>query len=552
MSNERLKVAAYCRFSSEKQVDGYSIEAQKKAIIEFCKHNKYDLVNFYVDEAKSGTNDDREAFQTLIKDSSKKQFQAVIVHKLDRFSRDRYNSIFYRKKLKDNGVKLISVLERIDDDNPEDLILLSVLEGMSEYYSKNLSREVKKGMNIAAAKGQWTGGIIPFGYKVNHELKRLEINEDEAYIVREFFHMFANGQSTKNIELYAISKNYLTHKGNLFDTKQITRMLKNEVYIGVKRYNSGKNRKSKSYKREDEILVKNAHDAIIDEETYFKCKTRFEANSKGGRVRNNHEYLLSGFIECGDCGSKYRGSCAYSSSGQVYYYYKCLGKRNANKRCKSKAIPADKFESFIFNVIRDKCFTEEQLDEYANRILDMLIAKEIEMDKKEKTSKSLKTLEKEFESLNIKKQKLLDLYLESAIDRKSFDKKSAELEDKLFKVELEINDYKSQEFDKNNKLSFEVIRMALKLMVDDLISDDAQINKKSIIDALIKKIIITDGQVELYLKLSSLACSDKFQLVNQMVLYTNFSIDNLLFDTLNNINFQLLFINDLQNSQMVL
>ena len=131
-----MNVVAYCRYSSENQRDGYSIEAQKKAISDYCNRMNYTILRFYIDEAKTGMNDNREEFQAMIADSSSKEFSAVIVHKLDRFSRDRYNSVFYRKKLKDNGVKLLSVLENIDDDNPEDLILLSVLEGMADYYSK--------------------------------------------------------------------------------------------------------------------------------------------------------------------------------------------------------------------------------------------------------------------------------------------------------------------------------------------------------------------------------------------------------------------------------
>ena len=195
-----MNVVAYCRYSSENQRDGYSIEAQKKAISDYCNRMNYTILRFYIDEAKTGMNDNREEFQAMIADSSSKDFSAVIVHKLDRFSRDRYNSVFYRKKLKDNGVKLLSVLENIDDDNPEDLILLSVLEGMADYYSKNLSREVKKGMNEAARNGLSTGGIPPFGYRINKETKKLEIIPERAEIVRTMFEMYAKGYNLIDIE----------------------------------------------------------------------------------------------------------------------------------------------------------------------------------------------------------------------------------------------------------------------------------------------------------------------------------------------------------------
>jgi site-specific DNA recombinase len=135
------KAAAYARYSSDNQREE-SIEAQLRAIREYCERNRIQLVKIYTDEARSATTDDRPGFLQMIQDSSKGLFSAVIVHKLDRFSRDRYDSAFYKRQLKKNDVlRLISVLENLDD-SPESIILESVLEGMAEYYSRNLAREV--------------------------------------------------------------------------------------------------------------------------------------------------------------------------------------------------------------------------------------------------------------------------------------------------------------------------------------------------------------------------------------------------------------------------
>ena len=143
-----MRAVAYARYSSDNQREE-SIDAQVRAIKEFCKKEKIDLIKIYKDEAKTATTDDREDFLNMISDSSYKNFDAVIVHKLDRFARNRYDSAFYKKKLKENGARVISVLEYLDD-SPESVILESVLEGMAEYYSKNLSREVMKGMKETA------------------------------------------------------------------------------------------------------------------------------------------------------------------------------------------------------------------------------------------------------------------------------------------------------------------------------------------------------------------------------------------------------------------
>lgn len=138
-----INVVGYARFSSDNQ-RAESIDAQKRAIEEYCQKNDYNLIKLYKDEAISGTSiKDREEFLQMIKDSSKKEFTYVLVHKFDRFARNRYDHAVYEKELEDNGVRLLSVLEHMDN-SPESVILKSVLTGYNEYYSLNLSREVKK------------------------------------------------------------------------------------------------------------------------------------------------------------------------------------------------------------------------------------------------------------------------------------------------------------------------------------------------------------------------------------------------------------------------
>ena len=187
-----LLAVAYCRFSSDNQREE-SIDAQLRAIREYAKHNNIEITKVYKDEAKSATTDDRPQFLKMISDSKLGEFDAIIVHKLDRFSRNRYDSAVYKKKLKDNGVTLISVLEHLDG-SPESIILESLLEGMAEYYSKNLAREVMKGMKETALQCKHTGGKPPLGYDVAPD-KTYIINKTEAQIVKLIFKMYVDGFS---------------------------------------------------------------------------------------------------------------------------------------------------------------------------------------------------------------------------------------------------------------------------------------------------------------------------------------------------------------------
>ena len=152
MSTQANKRAvAYARFSSEMQREE-SIDAQLRAIEEYTNKNHLVLCGSYIDRARSATTDDRPEFQKMIKDAQLGLFDAVIVHKLDRFSRNRFDSAVYRRKLRLAGVELYSVLENLDG-SPESVILESVIEGFNEYYSRNLAREVEKGKKENARKG---------------------------------------------------------------------------------------------------------------------------------------------------------------------------------------------------------------------------------------------------------------------------------------------------------------------------------------------------------------------------------------------------------------
>jgi len=176
----------YARFSSEMQRDE-SIDAQIRAIEEYAKRNNIVVVGNYIDKAKSATTDNRPEFQQMIADAANNQFDVVLVHKLDRFSRNRNDSIAYRMQIKRHGVALISVLEYIDEGSPESIILESVLEAMVEYYSRNLARKVEKGKKENALKGKHVGGIPPLGYDLDRATMKLVINPHESECIRLIF-----------------------------------------------------------------------------------------------------------------------------------------------------------------------------------------------------------------------------------------------------------------------------------------------------------------------------------------------------------------------------
>lgn len=160
-----MKAVIYARYSSDNQREA-SIEGQLRECMEYAAQNDITVIANYIDRALTATSDNRPDFQRMIKDSYKRCFDMVIVWKLDRFSRDRYDSAHYKHILKKNGVKVVSAKENIGD-GLEGIILESMLEGMAEYYSAELSVKVKRGLKENALKAKVNGGQIPFGYYID-------------------------------------------------------------------------------------------------------------------------------------------------------------------------------------------------------------------------------------------------------------------------------------------------------------------------------------------------------------------------------------------------
>lgn len=279
----------YARFSSDNQREE-SIDAQLRAISEYCQKEQISILKVFKDEAFSARTDKRPAFQEMFGLIKEQPADFLVVHKLDRFARSRADAAFYRSKLKEAGMKLVSVLERLDD-SPESIIMEGILESMNEYYSANLSRETKKGLKENILNGKRNGGKVPYGYSlIDHHL----VPNKDADTVRRIFHLYSEGMGVTEIVKKTRSR-----------INNIRPLLMNEVYLG--HLISGENR------------CENAHEPIIDKETFYACQKRMQDKRMNAANRAKVDYMLAGLITCGVCGKRMIGM---SSKGK-YYYYSC-------------------------------------------------------------------------------------------------------------------------------------------------------------------------------------------------------------------------------------
>ena len=366
------RVALYARFSSDNQrVE--SIDAQVRAMKAYCKQHNYLIVETYIDEAKSATNDRRPAFQKMIADSNKRIFDILLVHKLDRFARNRYDSAVYKRELKKNGVSVYSVLENLDD-SPESIMLEAILEGMNEYYSQNLSRETMKGMRETALQGKHTGGIPALGYNVDPVTRKLVINEEEAEIVRLIFSMYASGHGYSAILDELHERHWLTKQKKEFGKNSLYSILTNPKYQGNYVFNrrSAKDiegrRNNHFLKNSEEIIfIEGGCPQLVDIATFQKVQERLKENKRAGlRHTAKENYILSGKVYCKECGKSMVGATRLSGRNKSRYTtYRCPTRHHS---CSNREINRDYLDAYVIALIEREILNPQSLKAIAQRI----------------------------------------------------------------------------------------------------------------------------------------------------------------------------------------
>ena len=433
-----MKAVIYARYSSDNQREE-SIEAQTRAIKDYAKRNNINIIKTYADEAKTATIDNRPQFLDMIKDSKSGEFELVLVHKLDRFARNRYDSAFYRKELQKNGVKLISITENLDD-TPEAIILESVLEGMAEYYSKNLAREVMKGMRETAYKGRHTGGLPPLGYDVTDG--EYKINEEESKAVKIIFNMYSEGHKYPEILSKLNKEGYRTKRGKEFAKNSLNSILQNEKYIGNYVFNKvaskdpdGK-RNNHKYKTESEIIrIDDAIPAIVDKDTFNKVQERLNKNRKHSEragKKSKVVYLLSGIIFCGECGHKMVGGRKRAGRNKTYYArYECSHRKN-KKDCKGKSISKEYVEDKVLNQFQD-FFTEKEINKLVDKVYNSAI------EKINQSGSELKYYEKKLDEIQKEIDNIVNA-IAAGMFHNSMKEKMDKLEDDKNRIQKQLNE----------------------------------------------------------------------------------------------------------------
>ncbi|GHV02588.1 recombinase RecD [Clostridia bacterium] len=456
----------YARYSSSAQTE-QSIEGQIRVCNEYAERNGYTVIHEYIDRAMTGTNDERPDFLQMIEDASKKQFQFIIVYKLDRFARNRYDSVFYKHKLAQYGVKVLSAMEAISDTQ-EGRLVEGLLEMMAEMYSHDLSQKVKRGLKESALKGTFTGGNLLYGYKVID--KRIAVDEPKAAVIRYAFEQYADGKGKKAIVRELNERGLSTLKGKRFTINSFQHNLSNRKYIGENIFNG--------------IASENSYPAIIDKAVFDRVQKRLLEHKRApATAKAKEKYLLYGKAFCGECGTKLVGISGTSKTGDKHYYYAC-SKQYKEKACNKRYEKKGYLEWYVVEQTLKYVLNEKRAEIIANKVL-ALYANSINGKRIKEYEKQLVRIETEFD-------KCADMLLKAESEEviKRINAKSKDLEIQKADLQRELTKLRLATAMQHTKAD---ILMWLKIFTrGDMLSPDFQ---QRIIDTFVNSVFLFDDKL---------------------------------------------------------
>lgn len=498
-----MKIAAYCRVSTEKEAQIDSLEKQIEFFNEFTKKNNYELYKLYADEGISGKQiKHRKQFQQMMQDAKAKKFDKVVVKDVSRFARNTVDLLQSIRELKSYGIG-VDFLNNGEIMEGGSEFILTILGAMAQQESANMSKRVKFGKDITAKKGRVPN--IVFGYdKIPDERYTLKINEEEAKIVKEIFESYVyKGMGTTKIAWDLNDRGIRTKKTkSKWVQTSIVRMLKNPIYTG--RVTNKKSEVTdfitgtrKDLPEEEWITVERPEMRIISDELFNRAQEILARRSNEFKLNNKREkteYVFSTLIYCKHCGYSFRRiRRKYTEDGKEYIRWVCSGRNSMGVNHCPNTTVIDEEE--LLNAIK------EYLKSIISNKKNFMKAVEKEFEKitklKESNERSEESLMAEIEKVTVKKQKYMEMFQNEVINIQELKKYTEPLNEDIARLERELKLITSEIKEK------EVLEKELSKTISTV---DDILNNKTITNAMLKTIIDvievdSDSNVEVRLKL---------------------------------------------------
>lgn len=439
---KRLRVAAYCRVStdSEDQINSYKSQVQYYTDL-INNNSEWSLADIYADEAITGTQvTKREDFQRLINDCMNGDVDLIVTKSISRFARNTLDTLKYVRMLKEKGIAVFFEEENINTLTMDGELLLVILSSVAQQEVENISANVKKGLKMKMQRGELVGFQGCLGYDYHPEDKTITINDEEAEIVRYIFKRYIEGAGGSVIAQELQNLGYKTKRGSsTWAETTVIGIIKNEKYKGdilmgkTFTLDPISKRRLDNFGEEDQFYIRDHHEAIISEEVFNAAQEILKRRAKprrlgtdGKREKFSRKYAFSCLLECGFCGGTLTRRSWHSGTQYNKIIWQCVtATKKGKKFCPdSKGIAEETIEQAFIESYRLLCKNNEDvLGEFISRTEEALSAGN--------AGKQLAKAEKDIEALEAKRAKLVDMHLEGIIDKATYEEKYFDLTEQI-------------------------------------------------------------------------------------------------------------------------
>ncbi|AOY74717.1 recombinase family protein [Clostridium formicaceticum] len=497
---EQIRVAPYCRVSTDSEDQAKSYKSQIKYYSDLVKEKKeWVLVDIYADEAITGTRDDKRSdFLRMIEDCKKGLIDMIITKSIARFARNTVDTLRYVRMLKEMGIAVYFEEENINTLTMDGELLLTILASVAQQAVENTSADVKKGLKMKMKRGELVGFNSCLGYDYDKEAQTISINETEAIAVRYIYGRYLEGAGAFTIARELNDLKYKTKNGSTkWHDSSVRKILKNEKYKGD--LLQGKTftidpitkRRLENFGEEDKFYCEDHHQAIISREDWDEVQRIMQVRGEArktikGTVRQklSRQYAFSSKLECAFCGTNFSRRSWNANTPHQKTTWQCVtSTKKGKKYCEhSKGIPETVVEGAFMKsfalLVRDK-----------SKILDEFLERVEQSFNDNSSEKKVKQIEKRIDVLKKKISKLTDLYLEEAIEKKEYQTKYTELNKELDELVETYEDLNSRMVDEI-QMKKRIRKLKNMLEADEIVTEF----DRQVFENLIEKVVV--GEID--------------------------------------------------------
>lgn len=507
MIKNKLRVAAYCRVSTDKDDQINSLISQRKYFADYITHHDdWVMIDVYYDEGISGTQTKKRAgFNAMIEEAMQGGIDLILTKEVCRFARNTVDTLSYTRKLKDIGVGVIFTIDNIDTRDSDGELRLTIMASIAQEESRKTSQRVKWGQKRRMEQGIVFGRDL-IGYNVRNG--ELTINEEDVPIVRAIFHKYTNeGKGTYVIARELSEEGLHPKRVKLWSATVILRALRNEKYVGdlcqKKTFTPNYLTHAKKYNRENEEMVylKNHHEPIIDRDLWNRTQKELlrRAPTEEMKSKYSNRYWCSGKLYCGMCGQRYVSRTKKLKNGTTYKAWRCFAAANHGTSkvsedggvigCDNGSINERALLTCVHYCI---CQLQTNQKKLKKEILQEIKTMKGITDKKLDT----KRITERMENLNTKKHKAIDLMLDGLITKADLQEQTKWYDEQLAELSKLLSN--SQSKDKEQTKQIDVFEQYITTLAEIMTFDET--NETLYREILDKMVIYHNNIVEVWLK----------------------------------------------------